>query len=713
MKPGTYMKAKRGAALTKATALLTAFALTLLSSVFGAGAYFTDGITFSDPPYEAGETVIFGSYPGSRVSNDDLVAKLGAAAGEWTSYGFYTGTGKLADGRMAPKDYAEYCDVEYPAGSGYRYRGVRMTGYRPYWTGYSTKAENSYQDDNGYLTGTTYWFAWEPLRWVMLDPSTGLMVTEKIIDSGAFNNVLYADGGSGEKVTYYNSDAPGAPLACAYSASSLRSALTDESDPASFYNTAFTEDEQALLITAGLNNSGYYTLQNEPGHEELDDVDTNDKVFALANDEMAIVEQLSSGNDIRLPDNTDYAECMGLNKGSGGKAGYRLRSPGAHSYYACNINVGSSGSDTASVNNTSVGIRPAVKLDMDSAGSARKVSVTFTLDGGVLAARAFLPGDDMKTPAAPVKAGYTFTDWDPTLPRKVGKSSVEYSAVMKQDVYYARLMVDGELYDEIPYVYGQKSIQLPKVPKKEHYDGAWESYSLTPGGIVINAVYTPHKYAATFVADGSVVEVVYFIFEQESIKTPEVPDKPGYDGEWESFILTGSDLTINAVYTPKKYVATLVADGVTVKEISYTYGQKSIPLPPVPEKEGFEGEWERYTLGIGGVTINAIYTPKNRVASVKPDDLQLRYLARGKIDPKVSLTGPVSYKCVFTSSDPSVITVDEAGNYKATGRGTATVTVSVTDANGITVKGSCTVTVRYTFWQWLIIIFLFGFIWYK
>lgn len=713
MKPGRYTKAKRGAALTKATALVTALTLILLSSVLGAGAYFTDGITFEDPAYEVGETVIFGSYPGSRVRNDDLTGKLEDAAGEWTSYGFYTGTGKLADGKMAPADYAEYCDVEYPEGSGYRYRGVRMTGYRPYWTGYSTKAENSYQDDNGYFTGQTYWFAWEPLRWVMLDPSTGLMVTEKIIDSGAFNNVLYADGVSGEKVTYYNSDVPGAPLACAYSASSLRSALTDEADPKSFYNTAFTADEQALLITAGLNNSGYYTLMNEPGHEELDDVETNDKVFSLANDEMAIVEQISSGDDIRLPVGTDYAECMGLHKTSGGKAGYRLRSPGAHSYYACNINVDTSGGDTASVNNTSIGIRPAVKLNADGAGTAKKVSVTFTLDGGVLAARSFLPGDDMRTPAAPVKLGYRFIEWDPQLPRKVGKGNAVYTARMEQETYYAKLMVDGVLYKEIPYVYGQKSISLPDIPKKDGYDAEWEKYSLTVGGIVINAIYTPHKYAATFIADGVVVDTVYFIFTQESIRVPEVPEKPGYEGKWESFILTYADVTVHAIYKPKEYIAKLVADGTVIKEIPYTYGQKSIPLPPVPEKEGFDGEWKTYTLGIGGVTINAIYTPKNRVASVRPEDLQLRYLAKGKIDPKVSVTGPVSYKCTFTSSDPSVVMVDEAGNYKAAGRGTAVITVSVTDENGITVKGSCEVTVKITFWQWLIIIFLFGFIWYK
>ena len=44
-------------------------------------------------------------------------------------------------------------------------------------------------------------------------------------------------------------------------------------------------------------------------------------------------------------------------------------------------------------------------------------------------------------------------------------------------------------------------------------------------------------------------------------------------------------------------------------EIPYTYGQKSIDLPPVPVKTGYTGHWESYSLVIGGVKIRAIYKP--------------------------------------------------------------------------------------------------------
>ena len=57
----------------------------------------------------------------------------------------------------------------------------------------------------------------------------------------------------------------------------------------------------------------------------------------------------------------------------------------------------------------------------------------------------------------------------------------------------------------------------------------------------------------------------------------------------------------------------LVADGKTVTEIPFAYGQDllSIPLPPVPEKEGYSGTWPSFdTTGqMSDVTVEADYQP--------------------------------------------------------------------------------------------------------
>ncbi len=67
------------------------------------------------------------------------------------------------------------------------------------------------------------------------------------------------------------------------------------------------------------------------------------------------------------------------------------------------------------------------------------------------------------------------------------------------------------------------------------------------------------------------------------------------------------------------------------------------------------------------------------------------------------------HEIVYRSSDTNVAIVDQNGKVTAVGRGTATVTASIPDLD---VEDSCTVTVKFSFGQWLIWIFLLGFLWY-
>lgn len=56
-------------------------------------------------------------------------------------------------------------------------------------------------------------------------------------------------------------------------------------------------------------------------------------------------------------------------------------------------------------------------------------------------------------------------------------------------------------------------------------------------------------FTATFVADGNVVATVDFPKGTTQIAEPQVPAKDRYMGEWESYTLSDSDITINALYT--------------------------------------------------------------------------------------------------------------------------------------------------------------------
>ena len=66
-------------------------------------------------------------------------------------------------------------------------------------------------------------------------------------------------------------------------------------------------------------------------------------------------------------------------------------------------------------------------------------------------------------------------------------------------------------------------------------------------------------------------------------------------------------------------------------------------------------------------------------------------------------------KVVWTSSNPKVVEVNEDGVITAKGNGTVTITAATEDGK---FSDTCTVTSQITWWQWVIIIVLFGWLWY-
>ncbi len=110
------------------------------------------------------------------------------------------------------------------------------------------------------------------------------------------------------------------------------------------------------------------------------------------------------------------------------------------------------------------------------------------------------------------------------------------------------------------------------------------------------------------------------------------------------------------------------------------------------------------------VTVNAGKRPV--VESVTVSDISVSYKGTTKIEPDVKFIGDVDYTVEYSSSNESVATVDKDGNVTATDTGEAEITVTVTDEYGNVVEDTCIVTVSYAWWQWLFIIFLFGWIWY-
>lgn len=309
--------------------------------------------------YKVGDIVEFGSYPQSKVTDSSLVSALNKASKKWVSYGYYSGDG--SDGSMKPGDWMECADFTY---NGTKYRAVTFSQYRPWYTSYKSSFDCTYQDNNGYTPNDIYYFKYEPLKWRVLDPSTGLVLCESIIDSQAYSNTIYSYGND----PYYNqsaywNDAEHTHYANDYATSSIRAWLNDD-----FYNTAFSSSQKASILTSELENKAYSI-----SYSEYDSASTIDKVFLLSYSEAQNTSYGFTNNtystDIRGSMGTDYAKAQGLWIAHNKCSNWRLRSASNGSNGDCFVNDTGRIDVTNYVNDTCVGIRPAIKISNLASGT--------------------------------------------------------------------------------------------------------------------------------------------------------------------------------------------------------------------------------------------------------------------------------------------------------------------------------------------------------
>ena len=335
------------------TLLLVALAASLLAVGFTAAA--------EEPTYAVNDRVQFGSYPQTQVEETEELAAAAAAA-TWKSYGYYSGTGTA--GTMEQSDYMQFADFFC---GGEKYRAVYFTAYRPDMTYIASAPERSMQDESGYETGTTYYFRYEPLVWRVLDPDTGYIMCDALIDAQAYQNTVYYE-------YYYSPSACSEPYqdealtiyANNYATCSLRDWLNGQ-----FFETAFTPEQKANIQTTALNNDSHVNaLEPRP---EYNSAATNDKIFLISWDDALNADY---GFDCRVSSTagysvsetmqgTDYARSQGLYRENSstfdGCAWRWLRNPGCTGA-ACVVNMWGEMKDFYEVDMTLGGVAPACRL---------------------------------------------------------------------------------------------------------------------------------------------------------------------------------------------------------------------------------------------------------------------------------------------------------------------------------------------------------------
>ena len=295
--------------------------------------------------YAKGDTIEFGSYPQTHITDEALIAELNAAGAEigWTSYGYNVNGGA---------DFAFYKDVIL---DNVKYRGVRFTMYR-YAYGFGTANDNGLQSARGYLTNTVHWFRFDPIMWTVLDPDEGLLIANVILDSQAINDKYYKK----ENSFIYYTDSSYQYFTNDYAHSTIRTWLQS-----TFTETAFTVREKSVLIPKELSDA---TAEMPEVCASYAYPSTEDAVFLLSYAE-ALNTEYFANKSFRSRKGTDYARAQGLNNYSASNPFdfWFLRSPGDQSGHQAHVNLqGNCLMDSADSYGNDIGICPAVYISLDA-----------------------------------------------------------------------------------------------------------------------------------------------------------------------------------------------------------------------------------------------------------------------------------------------------------------------------------------------------------
>lgn len=201
-------------------------------------------------------------------------------------------------------------------------------------------------------------------------------------------------------------------------------------------------------------------------------------------------------------------------------------------------------------------------------------------------------------------------------------TNVDIAVEFTKKVYHLTYWVDGAIYRRYEVEYGA-SIVPESVPAKEGYTfGGWGDIpsNMPAGNVNVSGSFTVNQYLLTFQVDGE--ECKAFEVEYGSLIIPLAePVKEGYTfSGWIEMpeTMPAHDVIVTGRFTVNTYEVTYMVDGTVFLTDSLAY-QSPIPLPTVPERSGYDFEWDEHpeTMPAYDVTIIGNYTVETSVASSK------------------------------------------------------------------------------------------------
>ena len=230
-------------------------------------------------------------------------------------------------------------------------------------------------------------------------------------------------------------------------------------------------------------------------------------------------------------------------------------------------------------------------------------------DGTVLKTGTVYVGKAATAPEAPAVNGYDFSGWDVAFDNVQGDLTVNaIYTVKKYTVTF--LGQDGVVLKTEEVEHG-KAATAPEAPAVENHDFAgWDkAFDNVQSDLTVTAKYTEHaKYTVQFLGKDSTVLKTETVYVGKAATAPEAPAVNGYDfSGWDvAFDNVQGDLTVNAIYTVKKYTVTFLGqDGAVLKTEEVEHG-KTATAPEAPAVEGYT--FKGWDIAFEAITDNLTVT---------------------------------------------------------------------------------------------------------
>ena len=362
---------------------------------------------------------------------------------------------------------------------------------------------------------------------------------------------------------------------------------------------------------------------------------------------------------------------------------------------------------------------PAKDVTITGSFTVNSYTLTYKVDGKEYKTAIVKYGTAITPEAEPTKEGYTFSGWS-EIPKTMPAKDVEITGTFSINSYTLTYLLDGEVYKTSTVVYGT-ALTLEAEPTKEGYTfRGWSELPATMPAhdVTVRGQYTVNTHTLTYFVNGTVYRT-YRLNYHQAITPEPAPVIEGYTFSGWSEIpelmpdndveVTGT-LTLNLATGIKLDRESLLFNTVEAQKLSVTLTPADLINRTVA--------WSSTDPDVATVDKEGVVTPVNNgetyIIAATTDGTELKDSCKVTVDFKAAtlsmdreevtitalkgmkLTATVtpekaSQKVKWSSSDASIVKVDDTGTMTPLRNGEAVVTATTTD--GTAQKAACKVTV--------------------